>query len=161
MRGIQGNSTHIEKQLFIEISWKNNRASWSFSISSSLHRSNPLALIFFEIKSPCVRPHYTYPSNHLKVLLPVEINGFPIEKPLEDGTQRRISGHLAGQHKALSHGGVQTQGRNYDLGRLYGNNGGRKRCPYGTVSIQSRQMKEVIKLNLPGIVRLILLYQCN
>lgn len=77
----------IEKVL-VEISWKNKRASWIFSISSSLHRSNLLALIFFEIKSPHVLPHYTYPSNHLKVLLSVEINGFPIEKPLEDGTQR-------------------------------------------------------------------------
>lgn len=95
-----------------------------------------MALIFFGIKSPHVRPRYTYPSNHLKVLLPVEINGFPIEKPLEDRTQRRITGDLAGQHKALSHGGVQTQGRNYNLGRLYGNTGGKKNVSvYGTVSI--------------------------
>lgn len=63
--------------------------------------------------------HYTYPSNHLKVLLPVEINGFPVEKPLEDRSQGGIAGHLAWQHEALSHGGVQTQGRNYDPGGLY------------------------------------------
>lgn len=62
---------------------------------------------------------YTYPSNHLKKVLPAEIYGFSIEEPLEDGTQGGITGHLAWQHNALSHGGVQTQGWNYDLGGLY------------------------------------------
>lgn len=70
-------------------------------------------------KSPGVPPHYTYPSNHLKVLLPAEINGFSVEKPLKDGTQGRITGHLAWQHEALSHIGIQTQGWNYNLCRLY------------------------------------------
>jgi len=48
----------------------------------------------------------THPSNHLKVLLPAEINGFAVEKPLEDGAQGGVAGHLTGQHDALSHGGI-------------------------------------------------------
>lgn len=64
-------------------------------------------------------PHYTYRSNHLKVLLPLEINGFPIEKPLEVGIQRWITGHLTRQNEALSNGGIQTQRRNYNLDRIY------------------------------------------
>lgn len=67
----------------------------------------------------CVHPHHTYPSNHLKVLLSAEVNGFAVEKPLEDGTQGGITGHPARQHQALAHGGVQTQRRNDDLCGFY------------------------------------------
>lgn len=70
-------------------------------------------------QSTSVRPRYTYPSNHFKVLLLAEINGFAVEKPLENGAQGWITRHLAWQHEALSHGGVQTQGRNNNLGGFY------------------------------------------
>lgn len=63
---------------------------------------------------------YTYPSNHLKVLLSVEVDSFAVEKPLEDGAQGRITRHLTGQHDALSHAGIQAQGWNYDLCGLLG-----------------------------------------
>lgn len=63
-----------------------------------------------------VRPRHTYRSNHLKVLLPAEIDSFPVEEPLEVGIQRRVAGHLTGQHQALSHVGVQAQRGDRDPG---------------------------------------------
>lgn len=56
----------------------------------------------------CHKLHHTgtYPSNHLKVILPVEINSFAVEKPLEDGAEGRITGNLTGQHQTLSHRSV-------------------------------------------------------
>lgn len=89
------------------------------------NRGHILGPFFFNLisQSTVVHPHYTYPSNHFKVLLPAEINGFAIEKPLERGAQRRITGHLAWQYDALSHGGVQTQGRHYDPGGFYSSMG--------------------------------------
>lgn len=50
------------------------------------------------------------------MLLLAEINGLPVEKPLEFGVQRGIAGHLAGQDQTLARGDVQTQGWNHDPG---------------------------------------------
>lgn len=76
---------------------------------------------FHQTQSKKANHHmYTYPSNHLKVLLSVEVDSFAVEKPLEDGAQGRITRHLTGQHDALSHAGIQAQGWNYDLCGLLG-----------------------------------------
>lgn len=76
---------------------------------------------FHQTQSKKANHHmYTYPSNHLKVLLSVEVDSFAVEKPLEDGVQGRITRHLTGQHDALSHAGIQAQGWNYDLCGLLG-----------------------------------------
>lgn len=76
---------------------------------------------FHQTQSKKANHHmYTYSSNHLKVLLSVEVDSFAVEKPLEDGAQGRITGHLTGQHDALSHAGIQAQGWNYDLCGLLG-----------------------------------------
>lgn len=66
----------------------------------------------------CDQSHDTYPSDHLEMLPPAEINGFPIEKPLEGWAEGGIAGYFARQHQALSHDGVQTQRRNCDHGGL-------------------------------------------
>lgn len=70
--------------------------------------------IGLELGTSQQRPAYL--SNHFKVLLPAEINCFPIEKPLEFGIQRGITGHLTWQNQALSCGDVQAQRRNYNPG---------------------------------------------
>lgn len=76
---------------------------------------------FHQTQSKKANHHmYTYPSNHLKVLLSVEVDSFAVEKPLEDGAQGRITRHLTGQHDALSHASIQAQGWNYDLCGLLG-----------------------------------------
>lgn len=76
---------------------------------------------FHQTQSKKANHHmYTYSSNHLKVLLSVEVDSFAVEKPLEDGAQGRITRHLTGQHDALSHAGIQAQGWNYDLCGLLG-----------------------------------------
>lgn len=62
---------------------------------------------------------HAYLSDHLKVLLPAEINGFPVEEPLKFGIQGRIAGDLTRQNQALSCGDVQAQRRNRDPGGFY------------------------------------------
>lgn len=99
-----------------------NHTFYETSISAPAYAGQSLSAAMTIIS---VRPRHTYRSNHLKVLLPAEINGFPVEEPLEVGIQRRVTGHLTGQHQALSHVGVQAQRGDRDPGGFWGIKGGR------------------------------------
>lgn len=90
-----------------------NYTFYETSISAPAYAGRTLSAAITIIS---VRPRHTYRSNHLKVLLPAEIDGFSVEEPLEVGIQRRVAGHLTGQHQALSHVGVQAQRGDRDPG---------------------------------------------
>lgn len=71
-----------------------------------------------ELVTPVFMCH-AYLSDHLKVLLPAEINRFPVGEPLKFGIQGRIAGDLTRQDQALSCGDVQAQRRNRNPGGFY------------------------------------------
>lgn len=120
--------SYLQKSENLQIQGSNNNYSFHcmFEIDldftgSTMFVTDTDMVYFHQTQSKKANHHmYTYPSNHLKVLLSVEVDSFAVEKPLEDGAQGRITRHLTGQHDALSHAGIQAQGWNYDLCGLLG-----------------------------------------
>lgn len=114
--------SYLQKSENLQIQGSNNYFEIDLDFTGSTMFVTDTDVVYFhQTQSKKANHHmYTYPSNHLKVLLSVEVDSFAVEKPLEDGAQGRITRHLTGQHDALSHAGIQAQGWNYDLCGLLG-----------------------------------------
>lgn len=98
------------------LSWRRHRIPKRSNFPTQRFRGSRTRVCFHVLD---LQWGHAYLSDHLKVLLPAEINRFPVEEPLKFGIQGRIAGDLTRQNQALSCGDVHAQRRNRNPGGFY------------------------------------------